>query len=61
MKSLKLWFLRNFYFALTKSECEALKLKFCTNIYGDRINLLGGRSLWKDSKGNFYVCESLID
>ena len=61
MKSLKLWFKKNLCFTLTESECETLKLEFCSNIYGDSINLLGGRSIWKDSHNNFYICESLIN
>jgi hypothetical protein len=62
MKKLKtffsLWY-RKMFGVLTLEECKSEGLYFCHNIYGDTINQYSCRSIWRDSKGNPYRCESL--
>jgi hypothetical protein len=58
MKRLIFWFKRHFGI-LTLEECNSLNLRFSENIYGDEINHLNCRSIWRDEKGKSYRCESL--
>ena len=53
-KTYKRWF-----GILTLQECFDLSLSHIENIYGDEINKLNCRSIWVDSKGKKYRCESL--
>ncbi len=50
---LYLWFIRNFK-VITNHEAKELGLKHIANIYGDRINDLGCRSIWTDNKNREY-------
>lgn len=58
MNSILFWFKKEFG-VLTIDECKKLNLTFSHNIYGDIINHLNCRSIWRDSKGRSYRCESL--
>jgi hypothetical protein len=60
MKKLRLWFKKEFG-VLTMDECIKLGLEFCHNIYGDEINHINCRSIWRDKKGKSYRCESLVN
>jgi|LakMenE01Jun11ns_1017448.scaffolds.fasta_scaffold9925806_2 hypothetical protein len=53
------WYKRVFRI-LTIEECKELGLVHSHNIYGDSINHLNCRSIWKDEKDRTYRCESLI-
>lgn len=57
-KSTRLWYYRTFC-TISKSKATKLGLTFHRNVYGDAINHLNCRSLWKDSKGRQYRVESL--
>lgn len=57
-KRLMLWFKKEFGI-LTLEECKELNLEFSHNIYGDNINHLNCRSIWRNEKGKSYRCESL--
>ena len=57
---IKKWYKRNFC-TLNLKECELFNLTFYFNVYGDHINVLDCRSIWKDSKGKIYKCEELYN
>lgn len=59
IKNFKRWYKRIFG-TYNKTECNELNLTFCFNIYGDAINRIGCRSIWKDSKGRYYRGEQLL-
>jgi hypothetical protein len=59
MKRLKMWFKKEFG-VLTLDECLKSGLVFCHNIYGDNINHLGCRIIWRDDKSKSYRCDSLV-
>jgi hypothetical protein len=54
----KQWYARNFQ-VISLDKAVAWKLSHVRNIYGDEINQLGCRSLWKDSKGRLYRVKTL--
>ncbi len=60
IKWIKLWTKRNFSI-LSTEECKSLKLIPAFNIYGDTINLMNCRSIWKDEMGRLYRCKNLIN
>lgn len=60
MKRLKMWYLRAFK-VITIEKAKELNLHHSENIYGDEINMLGCRSIWKDDKGNSYRVHELYN
>jgi len=58
-KKLKFWFKKEFG-VLTILECQSLGLEHSHNIYGDAINHLNCRSIWRNKSGKSYRCESLV-
>lgn len=58
--NIKLWFKKEFGI-LTIEECKNLNLSFCHNIYGDEINHINCRSIWRGEKGKSYRCHSLCN
>lgn len=56
--SIHLWYLRTFK-VITIEKAKELKLEHKENIYGDEINMLGCRSIWKDSKRRTYRVHEL--
>jgi hypothetical protein len=60
IKKIKMWIKKEFG-VLTIQECIDLNLEFCHNIYGDAINKLNCRSIWRDSNGKSYRCNSLVN
>ena len=60
LNSVKLWFKKEFGI-LTIEECKNLNLSFCHNIYGDEINYINCRSIWRDEKDKSYRCNSLCN
>lgn len=59
-RSILFWFKKEFG-VLTIEECLSLGLEFSHNIYGDSINLMNCRSVWRNSKGKSYRCDSLYE
>lgn len=59
MREVKLFWCR-FFCVITKKEAEKLGLKHLRNVYGDEINALDCRSIWKDKKGRTYRIHELI-
>lgn len=59
INKIKFWFKKEFG-VLTIDECKKLNLTHCHNIYGDYINHINCRSIWRDEKGKSYRCESLL-
>lgn len=57
--NIRLWFKKEFGI-LTIEECKKLDLTHCHNIYGDRINHLNCRSIWRNEKGKSFRCHSLM-
>lgn len=57
--NIKRWYKRNFCI-LSTEECKEMNLLPAFNIYGDAINMLNCRSLWKDDQGKLYRCKDLI-
>lgn len=57
---IKFWFKKEFGI-LTIDECEKLGLIHCHNVYGDFINRMNCRSIWRDKKGKSYRCCSLYN
>ncbi len=57
------FFTYNFYykFKLIQSckKAKEMGLKLENNVYGDAINIINCRSIWRDNFGNFYRCEEL--
>lgn len=60
IKKFKFWYKKEFGI-LSIEECQKFGLEFCHNIYGDNINHLNCRSIWRDKTGKSYRCESLFD
>lgn len=60
IKRAKRYWISN-YQIISKDQAERLDLEFVTNVYGDRINELNCRSIWKDKKGNPYRCKELVE
>lgn len=58
--ALYFWYLR-WFCIIDKSKAKQLGLDFYRNIYGDEINYLNCRSLWKDSKGRLYKVAQLYN
>lgn len=58
MRELKLRWYR--WFAVLPIEAtKELNLTFVHNVYGDAINYLNCRSIWKDNKNRLYRVENL--
>ena len=55
---MKLWYYRNFKILSEKKALELNLVWYC-NIYGDLINALNCRSIYKDTKGNKYRIHEL--
>lgn len=51
-KSIKMFFLS--FKVIDKKTAEELNLTFSHNVYGDAINQLNCRSIWKDENGREY-------
>ena len=60
INKIKFWFKKEFGI-LTIEECKKLNLTHCHNIYGDSINKLDCRSIWRNEKGKSFRCESIFD
>lgn len=60
MKKLKN-FLLSFKCLNTLDDVYYLDLIHIRNVYGDEINRIGCRSLWKDEYGFKYYCQVLYD
>ena len=58
MKSIKMWYARNFQ-VISNDLAEEWDLKWYRNVYGDEINHINCRSLWIDKKGHSYRVEHL--
>ena len=58
MKKLKLWWVSTFKVITTQKALE-MNLKHFHNIYGDLINDLNCRSIWKDAESRLYRVEEL--
>ena len=56
--SLILWYTRTFKI-ISQRQAEILGLTHARNIYGDEINYLNCRSIWKDSKGKEWRVKEL--
>ena len=50
---MKEWWIRTFK-VISKDEAEKRGLSFVGNVYGDEINYLNCRSIWRDSKMRRY-------
>lgn len=61
MRKVKLFFIRNLFQSITTDKAIELGLKPHMNIYGDLVNKTNCRSIWKDSKENWYWCKYIID
>ncbi|MCK9575717.1 MAG: hypothetical protein WC979_02300 [Candidatus Pacearchaeota archaeon] len=55
------YYIRSYITHKTIDAAEKWGLSFHRNIYGDEINHLNCRSLWKDSYGNFHKCKELYE
>ena len=55
---MKEWFIRTFC-VISKAQAEERNLSFVGNVYGDEINLLNCRSIWRDSKNRMYRVREL--
>ena len=53
MKELKLWYTRTFL-VININYAKKLGLKHVRNVYGDEINHINCRSIWKDDKRRTY-------
>jgi hypothetical protein len=60
MNNLKMWCARSFN-VITNDQAKEWGLTPHRNIYGDEINHLNCRSMWKDSKGRDYRVELLFN
>lgn len=49
---MKLWY--RLFKVLDEKQALKLNLKFSHNVYGDLINLLNCRSIYKDDKNRYY-------
>lgn len=58
IKEIKLWYYRNFIIIDFNKTIE-LNLQFCFNIYGDLINRLNCRSIYKDNKNRYYTVKQI--
>lgn len=57
MKCFKQWYARWFK-VIGQKQAEEWNLTFFYNVYGDPINSMNCRSVWRDSKNRYYrVCE----
>lgn len=52
------WYIRTFC-VIDTDQAKEKELTFVRNIYGDEINHLNCRSIWKDSKGRTYRVSEL--
>lgn len=59
IRKLKMWY-ASWCSVLTEQQIIEWELIFVRNVYGDEINYLNCRSIWKDSKGRTYRAESLL-
>lgn len=59
MKELKLFYYRYFKI-LTIEQALELGLELSSNVYGDAINYINCRSLWKDHKGRTYRIDKVF-
>lgn len=59
MKAIKMFYIRLFK-VITNEKAIEYGLTHFQNIYGDGINYLNCRSIWKDSKGRKYRVSSLV-
>lgn len=60
MSKIKLWWLRTFC-VITTEKAKSLGLSPKYNIYGDYINKLNCRSIWKDNKDKEYRVHELVE
>lgn len=44
----------------TVKDCMDKKYEFIRNVYGDEINAIDCRSLWRDANGNTRRCSELF-
>lgn len=58
MEQIKMWYARWFK-VITNQQAKEWKLTFVRNVYGDEINHINCRSIWKDLKGRCYRVKSL--
>ena len=58
MKIITKWYARLFK-VISNEKAEEWELTHFENIYGDAINHLNCRSIWKDNKGRSYRVEQL--
>lgn len=54
-----MWLARNFQ-VISFKQAKEWQLDFVKNIFGDGINHLNCRSIWKDKKGREYRVEDFI-
>ncbi len=59
MSKIYFWFLSRFK-TISNAKAEKLGFTFHRNVYGDEINMLNCRSIWKDNKGRYYRVEQLV-
>ena len=55
---MKEWWIRTFK-VISKKDAEKRGLSFVGNVYGDEINRLNCRSIWRDSKMRRYRVDEL--
>lgn len=60
MKSMIEWWIRTFC-VITKVQAEKRGLVLVCNFYGDEINHINCRSLWRDDKRRLYRVRELGD
>ena len=60
MNNFKMWCARSFS-VITNGQAKEWGLTPHRNVYGDEINYLNCRSIWKDSRGRDYYVESLTN
>lgn len=57
---LKMWYARNFK-VISAQQALRWKLEFDRGVYGDEINLLNCRSIWRDAKNRTYRVQELTE
>ena len=55
-RKLILFAVRSMRLLISHYDALVLKLEFCRNVYGDEVNKLNCRSIYKDEHGNEYKC-----
>lgn len=59
MKAIHMWMAR-WFLVITQEQAEEFGLTPKENLYGDLINAMGCRSIWKDSYLRTYRVDSLF-